>query len=757
MLDAIIEETIRLVFGDNWLVIGIVIVAVLVTIAVIRFARNNRFPVYFRNCLVAGVIEVAALIEVYILGMYTYSGGKATVEGKSAIGIAVFLLLLALIFTTIATLVLVYYKYDKKLKYIVKNIQPDGNYIKAWKDMQNIKLSCLTPWQVKKYNKRRLYLRVVLGNMCGAEQELEQYQSDKSFYHYMKAVLLNMKGKFREEIKEEKLAEDYCNGDTEALLHFQIIANRGVGYVSVGEYRLANDCFKRAIDYGREMKLDNYYLWINTYYNYIFNLTRLDSELSINACLDMLKEVTEYIDLENPKQYLAYSNTVIELLRQMKADRKYLNQVINQDFEYLINAGLTDSERCVLEATTARMVCTGRLHPEIVIGRLSEDIEYFSQLPMPVRYRCFKEIDYMFKDLGGNLTKDNNKVKETAHWYIVNQAIYDLEKYRSELPSEAVYEICYCLKERAGLLKYNPERYDWNTFIKDMNSAMLLYKENELWADYALCNLNIVDEALSELNMDSKQESLYPDIMKASIHEVENILPELMEHPILNEIYLRLSIYCFAMNDIEKSRCYYEKYQKLGNFSLDHFAPWLRGRYSVLSLYMLVIGYIDTVDKIAGMNLDKEITKVQEWFKEFHNRNGYYEAIVFGRLIGAELVPMCINRVSGKQLVRNNVSGYNAVTSDIESAWMVIPALKLKIKCNGRVSGKVIGEGGLFSECEQTDLLYYNVNTIQPAMRSVIERTTQMIKAELPDYIVDSEEMNRLAGDNWFNISLPVG
>lgn len=441
----------------------------------------------------------------------------------------------------------------------------------------------------------------------------------------------------------------------------------------------------------------------------------------------------------------------------MKADRKYLNQVINQDFEYLINAGLTDSERCVLEATTARMVCTGRLHPEIVISRLSEDIEYFSQLPIPLRYGCFKEIDYMFKDLGGNLTKDNNKVKETAHWYIVNQAIYDLEKYRSELPSEAVYEIGYCLKERAGLLKYNPERYDWNTFIKDMNSAMLLYKENELWADYALCNLNIVDEALSELNMDSKQESLHPDIMKASIHEVENILPELMEHPILNEIYLRLSIYCFAMNDIEKSRCYYEKYQKLGKFSLDHFAPWLRGRYSVLSLYMLVIGYIDTVDKIAGMNLDKEITKVQEWFKEFHNRNGYYEAIVFGRLIGAELVPMCINRVSGKQLMRNYVSGYNAVTSDIESACMVIPALKLKIKCNGRVSGKVIGEGGLFSECEQTDLLYYNVNTIQPAMRSVIERITQRIKAELPDYIVDSEEMNRLAGDNWFNISLPVG
>lgn len=119
---------------------------------------------------------------------------------------------------------------------------------------------------------------------------------------------------------------------------------------------------------------------------------------------------------------------------------------------------------------------------------------------MPERYRCFKEIDYMFKDLRGRIIEKNQKIKETAHWYIVNQAVYDLEKYRASLPSEAVYEICYCLKERAGLLEYKPDQYQWNEFLKDMRSAQMLYQENGLLADSALCALNIMDEPIPDNN-----------------------------------------------------------------------------------------------------------------------------------------------------------------------------------------------------------------------------------------------------------------
>ena len=76
----------------------------------------------------------------------------------------------------------------------MKNTKPGGNKITAWKEIQSIKASNHTSWQKKKYNKRRLYLQMVLGNMYGADQELDKYKDDKPFYYYMKAIILNFKG-----------------------------------------------------------------------------------------------------------------------------------------------------------------------------------------------------------------------------------------------------------------------------------------------------------------------------------------------------------------------------------------------------------------------------------------------------------------------------------------------------------------------------------------------------------------------------------
>ena len=135
-----------------------------------------------------------------------------------------------------------------------------------------------------------------------------------------------------------------------------------------------------------------------------------------------------------------------------------------------------------------------------------------------------------------------------------------------------------------------------------------------------------------------------------------------------------------------------------------------------------------------------EITQIQEGFREFHNRNGYFEAIVLGRMFGGDYLPICVEMKSGKMLQGNIVEA-----GDIESAWLVIPPLQMKIKCNGMLAGKMLGQGFLFSKWENTELRYCNVNTIVPEVRSAIERIIEMIKAELPDSLVTSAELNRLA------------
>lgn len=740
MVDTILEELVKTTFGDNWLYAMAVLVCACFAI---KFMWNSsRLPGYIKKCLLICLIAGGALIEAEL---FQWNQQAWYPDVKLLVDILPYTLSVVMILS-IGFLAYSYCKIDRQLKVVITNTEPQGDKIAAWKELQDIQVARLTPWQKKKYDKRRLYLRVFLGNMCGAEQELEKFSKDEAFYHYMKAILFNFKGNHKAEIEEAKLAEDACDGDTDSLLHFQIITNRGVAYVGAGEYRLAQDCFNKAINLGKKKNLSNPDLWLNIYYNYVFNITRLNPDISIKSCFDELEGVKNHIDIEDPKQYIGYSNIVIDILRQNNADREEINRIINLDFEYLVNSNLTDMERCALEATTARMVCTGRLDPNAVTERLSKDAKLFLQLPMPMKYRCLKEIDYMFKDLRGPITEKNRRIKEAAHLYIINQAIYDLEEYRASLPSEAVHEICYCLKERAGLLKYNEQRYDWNDFIITMQSVKRLYKENDLLADAVLCDLDIMDEATSELNIDSDLKSIHMDTMKASLKEIEEIIPELMEHPILNEIYLRLSIYCFAMDDIEKSREYYEKFQRLGNFAITHFAPWLRGKYSVISLYMLVIGYVEAVDRIAGKDLSGEIPQIQDWFKGFHDRNGYYEAMVFGRMLGGEILPLQIEFMPGTQYLGTSVNCNN-----IKNAWLVMPSLPVKIKCNGRLSGSLIGNSCLFSDWRGEKLLFCNVDTIMPEMKNAIDRIVTIIKHEMPDYLVSSEELNRLAEDNWFS------
>lgn len=162
---------------------------------------------------------------------------------------------------------------------------------------------------------------------------------------------------------------------------------------------------------------------------------------------------------------------------------------------------------------------------------------------------------------------------------------------------------------------------------------------------------------------------------------------------------------------------------------------------------MLVIEDIETVDKIAAKDLSTEITQIQDWFKGFHDRNGYFEAIVFGRVLGGEMLPMYIDPIRGMELNKGLIN-----IRDIEEAYLVMPALNVKIKCNGYLIGKVIGVGGLISDCKNDDLRFCNVNTMTSEMRNAIERITEMINAEMSDYIMSSVELNTLAADSWFNV-----
>ena len=208
MADTVLEQIVKTIFGDNWLKPMVIL---LVAFAVLGFIYKRKLPKYIKVCL--GIVSV--LVTILLLSFcYLWPSNLLSIV-KNVQWIVTSLILL-----TFSILLFLYKKIAKQLDQVIKNTEPGGNRITAWKELQSIKTTNLTPWQKRKYDKRRLYLRVILGNMCGAQQELNQFENDKPFYNYMNAIILNFRGNHKAELEMVKLAEDFCDGETDPLLNF---------------------------------------------------------------------------------------------------------------------------------------------------------------------------------------------------------------------------------------------------------------------------------------------------------------------------------------------------------------------------------------------------------------------------------------------------------------------------------------------------------------------------------------------------------
>ena len=84
----------------------------------------------------------------------------------------------------------------------------------------------------------------------------------------------------------------------------------------------AEDSFEKAIHFCEENNMQTPELWIILYYNYIFNKTRLNPNMTIAQWKSELEALQEHLDMDQPQDYIAYQNMELELLRQTGADRK---------------------------------------------------------------------------------------------------------------------------------------------------------------------------------------------------------------------------------------------------------------------------------------------------------------------------------------------------------------------------------------------------------------------------------------------------
>lgn len=650
----------------------------------------------------------------------------------------------------------------------------DHNPIQAWIKLNELKASEMTRRQKKCYKSYRMYLRAKLGNFSANERELKKLEEDKeqaeksAECHFLRFFQTWSAGNISLAVEHIQKAEELCDADTDVLIHAQILINRGVGYVGLGLYKDADDAFARAIQYCQKHRIHDKELWTTIYYNYTFNKTRLNPDIKQEEWESVLEELKEHLDMEKPTDYLSYFNVEMELLRQTNAGKSQLEEIVYYAFDYMKMCKLPDFNRCMFEASTARIIWAARLNPTYILQALSKDIDYLLKMPMPARYRCFKEIDLFLADLHGRIADENDQLKQTAYWYMMNQALKDLEEYRKSLPAEAVYERCYCFKEIAGLQKRKENEYQWAVVEENFQNAIALYHENGIELEEMICKLDLIDEATGILNVDEYFRPMRKKEMKLLVEEVEKILPHLKQHPIISEIALRLSFYCNVMDDYVRCKKYYELFKKTSRvISLEHYAPWLHRYYMVVCFIVRVLYMLDAVNAIPKQEEFNEKNEVvKTWFYDFGKRDGESEAFIFGRMLGSQ------NKVVIKRIVwGNRLTGQGDC-----HAWLVFPQLHLEIDPTYRnITGDDEREN-LFFQMEQhpmengtskfireikkkkevvgpdVQIGTFGIGDYTPVMQQAILEICQMLEENLPPQCPTLQELQNAYDD----VMLPV-
>lgn len=509
------------------------------------------------------------------------------------------------------------------------------DYIKAWKQLKEIPEGALTPKQFCRYSHDKTFLLIMLGNLHQAEQFIQIFKDREPEYYYLSCYLIAFfRGNNKKASEYIQLAAEACKKETGRRVKLEICINQGVQFHCKGDYVNAEDALDKAKQYLKQLRGRDPVLTAALYQNLLANQQQMPGSTP-KMSEDILKEYRAAIRDSSLYEYVTYQNTELGYLRQINASVERIDAHAKQTFDNVMNRKLSEKARYIFESSYVRSVWTGFLNPQPCLSAIREDYKSYDKLPPHMRYHVFKELNLLFKSLHGPIVTRYQDLKDYAFWYMQNQAEQDLERYRKELPEEAVYEKAFYLKEKAGLQKEHLQgKYDYAKVREYFRNALSLYESNGLVTEAILLKLDMLDEMTALQNMGEDLRSLYVSDMEALVREIEKDLPALEQQPVLDTVYLRLSFYCIFIDAHDKCRQYYLKYVDM-NVSLKHLAPWCVRYYLVASFAVRSICFYEAITRIQNGMLPAALEpELGKWFREYPHEDGYMETLLLGKFLG---------------------------------------------------------------------------------------------------------------------------
>lgn len=556
---------------------------------------------------------------------------------------------------------------------------PECDYVAAFRLMNSVDRDRLSRMQLTCLDKDRIFCNIYLGNNGVAKRMLENENLEPAFRHFALHIIADAacdRAGSQAEL-ESALAEK--TDKTDPFITVQLWHNRAISYVVNGQFKVADDEFKKTYREAKRLGVRNKSFLLLLFENAALNKTKIGlPDGGVKEGWGLIEECEKALAPIGPNDFGQLFNLRLLFMRQIGTsiedrNKLYLVEVKNT----LSNASLSEQQRVVAMASLGRIAWSDGLDPAPVLNFFARCDRFLCVSDPDARYYAHKNLSAMLSGLAVNDRFPNTLAESVMRYFKDGDAEHDLDVMEDGLPPEAILRRSQVLRERAALALMVGESVERAVSYTDEAIGLLersLQVMAALECRWQLARLTLYDK---------------PEVAKLQLSIAEERLAALNKQPSLGYPYFEMSL-CYALLGM-RAECRVA-YERAAGFEtpMGHYAPGIRINRTAAfcARFYILTEMLGNPEEVCPLLKTRE---GRAWMSRYPKVSSLSKTLLCGKFLGyGDFVPAMT------RLFLDEAGKLYAET------WLVVQEIGLAFDLDSRKPGE---EYGLVFEIQRHPLI----------------------------------------------------
>lgn len=471
---------------------------------------------------------------------------------------------------------------------------------------------------------------VAMGALNKAEAAADTLSND-SYQMYLLSAIHFYQGNLSKSIAAHNDGEIRYRNSKDAFALAEQYINKGVCHVFEGNLRIADSEFAYALNFMKQHRHRCRPLVEVLFENYVINKARLNRMSEANELVETR------IALWKPRttsELVGLANLKLALLRESNCSQDDITSFIKSELgpKGYISKIRNKRKQLVAASSLLGISWSAQCDPQDCLDYINERRSYIDSLNGRQKYSVLMGLHELFRRMNPDKRVPYKELDIRSDEYFEKEAEPYIRKELARLPLDCIYMRTALMRE---LIKFLQQRVAITGIGIEEPEALLretisLYRENSLNIETVQTEFMLIDSLIRPLDRSGR--STCEPLAEALdlMHDIEERLSGLMEHPYCASILIKLSYYHALLGNENESVSYFKRYQEI-NSSVKQYEPELVEQRAVAAVCARAFWLKDSILRIKHRQTVKGLERAYQFCQSFPNEHeGFLDAALVG-------------------------------------------------------------------------------------------------------------------------------